>query len=70
MKLVKFPLALLILFVFSQICFGQEKQALLSDTFKRIPLGELWARIDAFVQQLQQNSNSKAYIIIYHNKWY
>jgi hypothetical protein len=68
MKLVKFPLTVLILFVCFQICFGQEKQAVLSDTFKIIPLGELWARIDTFVQQLQRNSNSKAYIVIYPEK--
>lgn len=68
MRILKISLLLLILPLYTQICFGQQKAAVMAGTFQRIQLGELWARIDVFIQQLQQNQESEGYVVIYPKK--
>jgi hypothetical protein len=66
MKLKGIFLVLAILSALSQVCRAQEEKpkAVLFDRFNAVPLGDLWGRIDQFVQHLSQNPNSTGYVII------
>jgi hypothetical protein len=65
MKPQKFFLALLILFGFVHICFGQEKSAsVLFDEFGAIPCDEFLARLDMFFVELRNNPTATGYVII------
>ena len=66
MKLQNTFFTLLILFVFSQVCFGQEKpKAELIDKFSQIPADELFARIDVFMLEILKDNSSQGYVVIY-----
>lgn len=70
MKLKGIFVVLAILSALSQVCRAQEEKpkAVLFDSFNAVPLGDLWGRIDQFVQHLSQNPNSTGYVIIYPAK--
>ncbi|HEX8287713.1 MAG TPA: hypothetical protein VF556_06960 [Pyrinomonadaceae bacterium] len=66
MKLRKLLLVLAILFASFQADIGQEKnQAILLDEFGDVGCEEFWARIDALFAEINKDSQSKGYILIY-----
>jgi hypothetical protein len=66
MKLQNAFLTLIILFVSSQVYFGQEKQkAELIDEFGKICSEDLMARYDGFMNHLQNDPSAQGYIIFY-----
>ena len=59
----------MILFVSFRISFAQEKpKAVLFDKFNHTVVGELWARIETFVQELKQEPNLQGFVVIYPKK--
>ena len=68
MKLVKLFLVLLILSTSSLISYGQNNTGAPFDSFRTIALGELWMRIDGFVQQLENNPSNQGYVVLHPPK--
>lgn len=69
MKLRRFLFAFLLSLAAFQFCFSQVKpKAVLFDKFNQVVLGELLARIDGFLQELEQKPDLQGYVVIYPEK--
>ena len=68
MKRKTFSIFLILSFVFS--VSAQNKEARQIDEFGNIPCGDLRHRLDSFLVELQNNPQSRGYVIVYDGKHY